>query len=78
MMRLWAIPGWDLRVGPAWTLAPGPALASHHPRQGEGVGGREASFCVLEEVASFSGYSGGAVGLGDQLGVFLMCALLWE
>ena len=59
-------------------LAPGPALASCHPWQGEGVGGREASFCVLEEMASFGGCSGGAVGFGASWGVFLVHALLQE
>lgn len=38
--------------GVVWTLAPWNAVASHHPPQGEGAGGREASFCASEETAS--------------------------
>lgn len=61
-----------------WTLAPGLALASHCPQQGEGVGGGEASFCVSEDLDSVGGCSSGAVGLGVGRGVFLARALLWE
>lgn len=38
--------------GAVWTLAPWFALVSHHPQQGEGVGGREATFRVSEETPS--------------------------
>lgn len=42
---------WECR-GAVWTLAPWFALVSHHPQQGEGVGGREATFRVSEETPS--------------------------
>lgn len=58
--------------GLSWKLAPGPALASCHPWQGEGVGGREASFCVLEEMASLVAAVVVQLDLGPA-GVFSWC-----
>lgn len=56
--------------GGVWTLAPWHAVASQHPLQGEGAGGREASFCAAAAVVVQL-----ALGLA---GLFWAYALLQE
>lgn len=41
-----------------------------------GRGSGWQSFCVLDEMASFGGCRGGAIGFGASWGVFLVPALL--